>query len=139
MGLAEILKLFINVKARQDKEPLSRKDILSKVSIKINSVISYIGSHYNTITSIDEIADSCYINKSHMCRLFKKETGLTVFEYMNHIKIQQSCEMIKNTNDSITDIAAKCGFSSASYFSYAFKEIMDCSPSQFRKSQNKNV
>lgn len=134
VSLAEILKLFIKAKARQENEPFNRKNTLSKVSLNINSVVSYISAHYNKISSIDEIADACYINKSYLCRLFKKETGLTVFEYLNHIKINHSCELLKNTNDSITDIAVKCGFSSASYFSYTFKEIMNCSPSQYRKS-----
>lgn len=139
VSLSKILKLFIDAKIRQEKEPFRRTDNLSKVSLKINSVILYIGAHYSAISSIDEIAASCYINKSYMCRLFKKETGLTVFEYLNHIKIQHSCEMLKSTNDSITDIAIKCGFSSASYFSYDFKEIMGCSPSQFRKLQRYNA
>lgn len=134
INLAEILKLFINAKIRQEKEHSVKRD-LSKVSIKINSVISYIATNYGTISSIDEIADACYINKSYMCRLFKKETGLTVFEYLTHIKIHNSCEMMRSTNSSLTDIALQCGFSSPAYFSYTFKELTGCTPSQFRNSQ----
>lgn len=131
--LAEVLRLLCDASDRKKREPLTAEKILSKGSKKVNLITHYIIENYNSISSIDDIAASCYLNKSYMCRLFKKETGMTVFEYLNQIKIQNACEMMKTNKDSITDIAMKCGFSSASYFSYTFKELMACTPSDFRK------
>ena len=130
--MAKILELFINAKKRQETE-FSTRIFLSNTSEKITSVIEYISKNYNIISSIDEIARYCYINKSYLCRLFKKETGLTVFEYLNLVKIYRSCELICNTNDTIADIAIKCGFSSISYFSYTFKKLIGKTPLQFKK------
>lgn len=135
VGVAEILELFIKAKKRQKSEFTTQKD-LSTMSEKVASVISYISQNYSTISSIDEIADYCYINKSYLCRLFKKETGLTVFEYLNLVKIYRSCEMIRNTDDTIADIAIKCGFSSISYFSYTFKKLIGITPLQFKKDND---
>ncbi len=132
VSLAKILELFINAKKRQETE-FSTRIFLSNTSEKITSVIEYISKNYNIISSIDEIARYCYINKSYLCRLFKKETGLTVFEYLNLVKIYRSCELICNTNDTIADIAIKCGFSSISYFSYTFKKLIGKTPLQFKK------
>lgn len=134
--LADMLRLLCNT-SKINKEPFADRLTTSKSSKNVDLIISYVIKNYNNITSVDEIAAACYLNKSYMCRLFKRATGLTVFEYLNNIKTQKACEMLRKSNDSITDIALKCGFSSASYFSYAFKETMSCTPSEFRRENFK--
>lgn len=132
IALAEILDLFADAAERQKNNPLPRKSYFSNVSPKTDSVIEYLCENYGTISTIDEIADSCYINKSYMCRLFKKETGVTIFEYLNNIRINHACELLRSTPKSVTDIAAECGFSGISYFSRVFKANMECTPLTFR-------
>jgi len=129
--LACILNIILKSSERIKKEFDS--NIFSGMSEKVNIIVKFINENYMTINSTDEIADACFINKSYMCRLFKKETGLTVFEYMNNVKINKACELMRNTDNSLTNIALQCGFSCSSYFSYAFKEIMKRTPSEYRK------
>lgn len=109
------------------------KNELSKSAKKVNPIIEYINQNYATIESIEEIADACYINKSYMCRLFKKETDMTVVEYINHIRIHSACQMLTVSDKPLTEIALSCGFSSPAYFSSMFKSITKYTPSEFRK------
>ena len=128
--ISEILKL-LNIAAQNGTgyDEIKKKTF----SEKTNSVIDFIKNNFSAITELDEIADACYINKSYMCRLFKREVGMTVFEYLNNVKIQNACELMRHTDRTLTDIAISCGFSSVSYFSASFKSLMKCTPSQFRK------
>lgn len=134
---AELLKKLYCISEINDKNLAERKNELSKSSRKLQPIVTYINANYASIANVDEIAKSCYINKSYMCRLFKREMGITIIEYLNNIKIQQACEILKNTDDILTNISLKCGFSNTSYFSYQFKKAMDCTPSQFRKAKNR--
>ena len=128
--ISEILKL-LNIAAQNGTgyDEIKKKTF----SEKTNSVIDFIKNNFSAITKLDEIADACYINKSYMCRLFKREVGMTVFEYLNNVKIQNACELMRHTDRTLTDIAISCGFSGVSYFSASFKSLMKCTPSQFRK------
>lgn len=131
--LADILDMLISLRN------LDNKSYKQEWSHKTKSAAEYIRNNFAVISSIDEIADACFINKSYMCRLFKKEVGMTVFEYLNTIKIQHACKLLENPHLSMTEIAMQCGFSGASYFSFAFKELMNCTPSQFRQKTRSKI
>lgn len=133
--LAGILNLLCTV---AEKNVCGRHVIgedTSKTTKKLRPIISYINSNYADIATIEEVARACYLNKSYMCRLFKREMGITVVEYLNNIKIQQACELLRNTEKSMTDIAMACGFSGASYFGQQFKRSMGRTPSEFRRAE----
>lgn len=65
-------------------------------------------------------------------KLFKKEIGLTIIEYINAIRIYKSISMIKEQYNSITNISIKCGFYSLEYFSETFKQITKLSPKKYK-------
>lgn len=97
-------------------------------------ILSYISQNYNKIRSIEEISDTFYISKYHMCRIFKEHTGLTLIQYITNIKIQNACNMLINTDLSITEIGTACGFHSTMYFCKIFKQALAVTPSEFRKN-----
>lgn len=129
ISFACILKLLCSAAART---PIQPKQCLTKASRTLQPVIEYINKNYADIVGIDEIASQCYLNKSYLCRLFKKETGMTLTQYINNVRIQRACEMISDTELDMTEIALRCGFSSAPYFSSVFKSAVKCTPSEFR-------
>lgn len=109
----------------------------SNLSKKITPILSYIGVNYKTVTNISEIAEEFYITKFHLCRIFKESTGLTITQYINGLKIHQACELLRKTDASITEIGFSSGFNSTMYFCKTFKEIVNMSPSEFRKHTSK--
>jgi AraC-like DNA-binding protein len=102
-------------------------------------ILSYINQNYNKIEHIQEIADMFYISKFYLCRVFKEATGLTLTQYINNIKIQHACNMLANTNLSILDIGAACGYNSSMYFCKTFKQALSVTPSEFRKNARLNM
>lgn len=100
---------------------------------RITKIIQYINENYSEINDIEQIAEQFYVSKFHLCRFFKKNLGISLITYLNAIKIRQACAMIKNGNDSLTQIAMRCGFNSSSYFCKVFKSEQGISPTEYKK------
>ncbi len=112
---------------------------LSQEQEKLAQTLRYIHQNYTSINSISEIADQLYVTKYHLCHTFKAATGLTLVEYINHIKIRQACNMLKCTKKSVTQIGAECGFNSPMYFCRAFRKLVGMAPSEYRKSLQNQI
>lgn len=105
----------------------------NSINQKIKTIIEYIDENYRTINEIEEIADQIYVTKYHLCRLFKKETGISLVTYLNKIKLKHACNLMIETDMTITDICYCCGFNSPAYFTNVFKKYMSMTPAEYRK------
>ncbi len=116
---------------------LSRRESLDYSSAKpdgtVNSILEYVNKNYDSIASLDDIAGNFRITKPYMCNIFKKETTVTISQYLNSVRITHACELLKSSRKSITDIAMTCGYSSPMYFCKVFKSIVNMTPNNYRK------
>ena len=98
----------------------------------IIDIINYIDSNIYTKISIDIISNEFFFNKDYIMRLFKRELGITIIQYINYKKVYLSLPYLENSNDSILYIALNNGFYSLEYYSEIFKSIIGVSPSKYR-------
>lgn len=98
----------------------------------IIDIINYIDTNIYTKICIDSISNEFFFNKDYIMRLFKKELGITINQYINYKKVYLSLPYLENSNDSILYIALNNGFYSLEYYSEMFKNIMGISPSKYR-------
>lgn len=96
-------------------------------------MIGFIHQHYNLKTNLDEIAAAGNVCRSQCCKLFNKYVGQTPNNYLTRYRIQKSCDMLRETNRSISEITLSCGFQSASYFSSIFRKQIGVIPLEYRK------
>ncbi len=75
-----------------------------------------------------------YFSPYHFHRIFTAVTGESVNDFTHRVRLEKSMKLLKYTNDSISDIAYNCGYSSPSIFSRSFKQYLEVSPSSYRKS-----
>lgn len=73
------------------------------------------------------------ISPTHLRRLFKEKTGITVTEYINRCRIENSVKLLVNTDSSILDVALAVGYDSESYYCRIFKKITGQSPGRYRQ------
>lgn len=85
---------------------------------------------------LEELAEQCGVSKSHLCRVFKKATGQTTSQYLNHVRIDRACKMLAETSVSIEEIALTAGFSNPSYFFRVFKKETGKLPLEWRKTHS---
>ncbi|MEE1250903.1 MAG: GyrI-like domain-containing protein [Lachnospiraceae bacterium] len=99
----------------------------------VNHAIEYILEHAKENITVDEVAEYCHFSKFYFSRLFKAETGESVYAFIKRVKMDQSAFRLKIEKErSITDISSDFGYSSSNYSS-AFRGQYRVSPSDFRK------
>lgn len=96
-------------------------------------IINYINQNIKNKIVIKDIADNFYFNRFYIMKLFKKELGISINEYINKKRIYDSLTQIKNTNDSFLTVALDNGFNSLEYFSESFKNVIGTSPRTYKK------
>jgi YesN/AraC family two-component response regulator len=104
---------------------------------KCSEIVDYLKNHYEETIRLQELAERFFLSPSYMCHLFKQQTGFTLIDYLNLIRIRESQSMLMETGKKITDIAASVGFNNFSHFGKMFKKITLTSPRDFRRQQER--
>lgn len=93
----------------------------------------YIDKNYQCRISISELGALIYRSDSQTTRIFKKNFGMTPYEYSLKLRMQAACQLLRNTRMSVKEISASLGFSNEHYFSSCFKERVGFTPMQYRR------
>jgi AraC-like DNA-binding protein len=103
----------------------------TKVS-QIQHALDYVKDHYFTNIPIETLAEACHISETHFRRLFGTTMNMSPVEYINLVRVEKACELMKKNQDSMADIAVKVGFQTVSTFNRNFKKIFGVSPYQWK-------
>lgn len=106
---------------------------LHALSEQLAGAISYVHDNYHRTITLEELSSLIPLSEAQFCRSFKHLTGMTPFRYLVRYRILQSCTELTHTHKKITDIALSCGFNNISYFNRAFLQIMNMTPSEYRR------
>ena len=103
------------------------------VNKRVNRIHEFLMKNYKGDVDLKEIAEVAHMAPASVCRFFKNSTGLTIFEYLNKIKINYACQLLLNTDLNVLDISYDCGFNNLSHFNKQFRKFIGATPTQFRK------
>ncbi len=99
----------------------------------VRRIIAYVNGHFTeSDMSISQIADAVFISPAYLGAFFKSKTGHTIGQYIRDIRIRYALYLLENKQDSVLDVALKCGYADANYFAKAFKKEKGISPSEYR-------
>lgn len=101
----------------------------------VKAVLLYLQYHYMLKLSLDEIASYVSLDKSYLCRLFKKETGQSIFQYLNEKRMKQAAAMLTEGDTYVNEVSAAVGIEDPFYFARLFKKYYGISPSEFKAKQ----
>ena len=105
----------------------------------VEVVKKYIEEHYNEEISRNELAGIVYLNADYLARLFKKEEGISITDYVIRMRIKKASELLQYSEISINEIAMKVGYDNFSYFSRLCKKVLGCSPKDYRKKAKEKL
>jgi len=120
--------LLANVLIEQIQDEEANDTVVDKVKKYVKKNID------NHKLSRENIALHVHFNPDYLVRIFKKETGLSISEYIIQNRIKKAEELLVSSELSISDIALECGYSNFSYFSTLFKRVNGLSPNEYRKN-----
>ncbi len=115
---------------------LDGADTLARpTSLVVKRAIGYIQHHSACALSRQQIAEAVGVSKNYLTQIFHQELGISPWEYLSRYRIKQARELLRDTNASITAIAAQVGFEDASYFGRVFRKQVGCSPQAYRDGE----
>lgn len=103
-----------------------------------SQILSYINDQHTTVT-LDTLSKKFNYSKSYISHMFKRESGYTLKEYCNILKIEDAKVLLEESNINITNIALSVGYNNFSYFINTFKRITGETPLAWRKRRRKET
>lgn len=93
----------------------------------------YVYGHYREKIYLNDIADTLGISSSYLSRLFKRETGVSLQEFINDVRVEKASNLLIYSEETLPKIAEYVNFPSQSYFGKIFKQKMRMTPKQYRE------
>lgn len=100
----------------------------------VEQICAYLAVNYQQKFSLSEVAAKFYLSPYYLSRVFRKVTGQSIVDYLNGRRIEAAQKLLETTDLSISAVAEQTGFASAAHFRRVFRETMNISPLQYRKS-----
>ena len=110
----------------------SEKGKTAKNEQILKLIQTYIDKNYASKLTLSAIAALVNYNESYISRLFKKETGQGVIEYITSVRLKKAKELLTTSKDTVQDIAIAVGFDTPQYFSSIFRKQEGLSPTEYR-------
>ncbi|HJC57941.1 MAG TPA: AraC family transcriptional regulator [Candidatus Eisenbergiella intestinipullorum] len=101
---------------------------------RLSECIDWIQLHYNQPLTALQIASRFHYNPAYLTGLFKKYTGYSLIQYINHTRISAAKNLLSNQEQTIESIARQCGFSDTKYFYRIFKKEAHSTPREYRNA-----
>lgn len=101
---------------------------------EVQNVIEYMHQHFSEKLSVKQLAQLANMSESNFIRVFKQETGLAPMEFFIALRLDKARKLLRNSHNTVTEVALQCGFNSASHFSTCFRKHHGLSPSKYQLS-----
>lgn len=131
----KIQNLFslIWIRLYENIQPDSQPEMQNGDLAVLKKMIGFIRQNYTGSVTLSAIAASGAVGQSKCCKLFSKLSGRTPNLYLTEYRLHKSVALLKNTDMSVTEIAAAVGFNSSSYYAETFRKRYGKSPTAYRK------
>lgn len=96
--------------------------------------LRYIEENHDRHLNLEEASKAVNMSVRYFCKIFKKSTSMTFVEYLSHLRIEKSKDLLLNPHKSISETAFQVGFESITQFNRTFKKIAGQTPTQYRES-----
>ncbi|GLX67756.1 helix-turn-helix domain-containing protein [Paenibacillus glycanilyticus] len=103
------------------------------VSPIVLRVKAYIAEHLNEELSREQLAAIAFVNPAYLSRLFRKETGMVLTDYILKERMDKAAEQLATTDRSISEIADGLSYGNFSYFARLFRKVHGVTPQEYRK------
>lgn len=127
-----IFRLLLLLSKREESATIvGRFSENDRTSERIKKVKEFTQSHYARTITIDMIADYVGMNRSSFCTFFKKATGQTYITYLNKLRVDRACYLLRQGSFNITEVCYMVGFNDVPYFNRCFKNNRGMSPKEY--------
>ncbi|HBQ64733.1 MAG TPA: hypothetical protein DD727_07410, partial [Clostridiales bacterium] len=94
--------------------------------------VDYLKKNHSSKLNLDEVCRHFYLSKSYFTRVFRKATGMSAFEYLQKVRVDEACRLLAETSRKINDIAEAVGYQDYNFFNRTFKKVTGCTAREYR-------
>jgi AraC-like DNA-binding protein len=102
-------------------------------SLRLKPLFEHISRHFADKLTVAEAAALVHMSQPQLMKAFKRVAGVTLVAYLNHVRVSNAAKLLRETAQSIAEVAASVGFADQSYFDKQFKRAFGCTPNDFRQ------
>lgn len=105
----------------------------TRTSSYVEQCKNYVNKHYKEKIYLDDIAEILGISSTYLSRIFSKETGMRLQDYITSVRVERSANLLMYSDESLSHIAEYVNFPNQSYFGNIFKKYKGMTPREFRE------
>lgn len=136
---AQLCELLVCERIRSAEEP-QRVPLRSRLGAgshpKLVEAVELMEANLEEPLSSDDLAHHVGVSRRHLERLFKKQLDQVPSQYYLELRLEQARQLLRTTELPVLDVASRCGFASASYFSTAYRNHYQLTPREERRTHN---
>lgn len=135
-GYLEIIRAYLIeliVKIFRLMENSKPSNISSQNQRLVQQAVEYLKDNFTADIRLEELAMKSFISKNYFSRLFKEVTGINFTDYIQNLRVDEACSLLKGTDMKVTAIANQVGFKDMKFFYEVFRKITGKTPGEFRK------
>lgn len=119
-----------SIRHRAEKTARTNKD--PRITILVDTIVTHPEKNFTS----KELCEMAGFSESTLRRLFKEQTGKTVYDFIKDIKMTHAARKLLVTNEPISSIAYALGYETPSYFTKCFREVFGLSPQEYRRASH---
>lgn len=100
-------------------------------------IMRWLAEHYQEELELDRLAEQLHLSKSYVSRVFRRETGSSITEYLTARRIIQASHLLETTDLSVEQVGSSVGISNTSHFIHTFKQVVGLTPLKYRQAKVK--
>ncbi len=104
-----------------------------KLSDSVRNAVRFMREHVGEKISVDDVCRHVFLSRSSFCRIFKAQTGKSIADYINYIKVEYARKLLDDRLVPLIDVSMLSGFADQSYFTKVFKKYTGTTPKQYRE------
>lgn len=131
-ALFHLIYLLVEHLSIEKKDKVELKS--EKNKHRITSIINYIDENYQEDLTIELLSEVFHLSEGHLSKLFKENLGMTIKAYICQTRAKEVRNALLTSDLPLIDIAIMCGFPNVKSMNKVFKDLYQCTPSQFRRN-----
>ena len=100
-------------------------------------ILDYLNQHYGEPVTLREIGERMGYTHTYLSTLFSQKVGVPFNRYLQNLRIAAACHLLAETEKSVEEIAAECGYHDLKFFRSVFRARLRLTPSDFRRTSRK--
>lgn len=129
-----LLSLIIELARAAEDDHSKLPEPKAERNLVILDALNYVSSRYNEDIRINDLAEVCHMSETHFRRVFRDIMSVGPLEYINMVRVEMACNMLRTTDYSMDTVARRAGYPTMTTFDRNFRRVTGYTPLQWKKN-----